>query len=273
MIKNNLAVLMAERGLKIADLYNATGISKTTLMAIANNTGKGIQYETIDKLCNFLNVTPDSFFDYVPYLLSFSDAISSQSGFNGVYNFLAYFKRGDQTLSANIRFHFQPLSIDFFNDANAFDFSESQNFFDMVLPSELKKGSNSGNFDNGFIGGNYENFFKYQNINRYDYDYLLSIDCHELNYFYDKFPLQFKRELINSVINECGKQLNELFRLPAAFLSDEENQTLDYVRNKNDGKYKILISLAIGSNEIERQSLKNQKAILLKKKETFSLKF
>ncbi len=28
MIKSNLAVLMAERGLKIADVYNDTGISK-----------------------------------------------------------------------------------------------------------------------------------------------------------------------------------------------------------------------------------------------------
>lgn len=33
-MKNKLAVLMAERGLKIADLYKDTGISKTTLMQI-----------------------------------------------------------------------------------------------------------------------------------------------------------------------------------------------------------------------------------------------
>ena len=73
MIKTNLAVLMAERGLKIADVYEATGISKTTLMAISENTGKGIQYETIDKLCNFFNVTPKDFFIYSPYMVSFSE--------------------------------------------------------------------------------------------------------------------------------------------------------------------------------------------------------
>lgn len=71
MIKTNLAVLMAERGLKISDVYEATGISKTTLMAISDNTGKGIQYETMDKLCGFFNVTPDSFFVYSPYNFSF----------------------------------------------------------------------------------------------------------------------------------------------------------------------------------------------------------
>lgn len=44
MIKSNLAVLMAERGLKIADVYNDTGISKTTLMALSENNGKSIQH-------------------------------------------------------------------------------------------------------------------------------------------------------------------------------------------------------------------------------------
>lgn len=71
MIKTNLAVLMAERGLKISDLYEATGISKTTLMAISENTGKGIQYDTIDKLCNFLNISPTDFFVYSPYIFKF----------------------------------------------------------------------------------------------------------------------------------------------------------------------------------------------------------
>lgn len=71
MLKTNLAILMAERGLKISDVYEATGISKTTLMAISENTGKGIQYETVDKLCNFLGVTPSDFFSYAPYIFKF----------------------------------------------------------------------------------------------------------------------------------------------------------------------------------------------------------
>lgn len=69
MIQSRLSVLMAERGLKIADLYEETGISKTTLMAIAENTGKGVQFDTVDKLCNFLGVTPCDFFDYSPYIV------------------------------------------------------------------------------------------------------------------------------------------------------------------------------------------------------------
>lgn len=68
MIKTNFAVLMAERGLKIADVYEDTGISKTTLMALAENTGKGVQFDTVDKLCNYLGIELKDFFVYIPYI-------------------------------------------------------------------------------------------------------------------------------------------------------------------------------------------------------------
>lgn len=68
MIKTNFSVLMAERGLKIADVYEDTGISKTTLMALAENTGKGVQFETVDKLCIYLGVELKDFFIFTPYI-------------------------------------------------------------------------------------------------------------------------------------------------------------------------------------------------------------
>ncbi|MGE2985438.1 helix-turn-helix domain-containing protein [Streptococcus pyogenes] len=68
MIKTNFAVLMAERGLKIADVYEDTGISKTTLMALSENTGKGVQFDTVDKLCNYLGIELKDFFVYSPYI-------------------------------------------------------------------------------------------------------------------------------------------------------------------------------------------------------------
>lgn len=66
MLRVNLNMLLAERNLTASRLSKDTGISKTTLTALVNNTGKGIQYETIDTICNYLNVTPNDFFDYVP---------------------------------------------------------------------------------------------------------------------------------------------------------------------------------------------------------------
>lgn len=66
MLRVNLNMLLAERNLTASRLSKETGISKTTLTSLVNNTGKGIQYDTIDTICNFLGVTPNEFFDYVP---------------------------------------------------------------------------------------------------------------------------------------------------------------------------------------------------------------
>ncbi|MGW7931519.1 helix-turn-helix domain-containing protein [Staphylococcus xylosus] len=95
MIQSKLSLLMAERGLKISDLYEETGISKTTLMALAENSGKGVQFDTIDKLCNYLGVTPCDFFDYAPYMVHLDDATSSAYG--GEFN--------DITITLNKQFY------------------------------------------------------------------------------------------------------------------------------------------------------------------------
>ena len=67
MIRCNLSLLLAERNLKITKVTNDTGISRTTLTSLANNHGQGIQFGTLNTLCNYLFVTPDQFFSYVPF--------------------------------------------------------------------------------------------------------------------------------------------------------------------------------------------------------------
>lgn len=67
MIRNNLATLLAERSLKITKVASETGISRNTITSTAQNDGKMIQLETINVLCQFLNVKPSEFFDYLPY--------------------------------------------------------------------------------------------------------------------------------------------------------------------------------------------------------------
>ena len=57
MVKSNLAVLMAERGLKMVDVIEQTGIAKATIQGLYHNTNKAIHYQTIDVLCNFFNVS------------------------------------------------------------------------------------------------------------------------------------------------------------------------------------------------------------------------
>ncbi|WP_068983870.1 helix-turn-helix domain-containing protein [Lysinibacillus xylanilyticus] len=66
MIKCNLAVLLAERNIKISELSKRTGISRTTLTALNQNQSKGIQFDTFDTLCNFLKIKPNDLFIQEP---------------------------------------------------------------------------------------------------------------------------------------------------------------------------------------------------------------
>ncbi len=61
-----LSVLMAERGLKISDVSKETGISRTTLTSLANNNCSGVQLDTMNTLCSFLNVQPSELFSFEP---------------------------------------------------------------------------------------------------------------------------------------------------------------------------------------------------------------
>ena len=56
MIISNLAVLLAEKKLKVADLVRSTGLNKSTLHKLYNDESVRIDFETIDKICIALDV-------------------------------------------------------------------------------------------------------------------------------------------------------------------------------------------------------------------------
>ena len=66
MIHCNLATLLAQRNLKISKVYQDTGISRTTLTALAYNHAQGIQFETLNTLCTYLKVSPTDLILHVP---------------------------------------------------------------------------------------------------------------------------------------------------------------------------------------------------------------
>ena len=70
MLIPNLAVLLAERRLTIARLSRETGLSRTTLTALAGRTARGIQFDTLNTLCQALKVTPGALFVYRPFDLA-----------------------------------------------------------------------------------------------------------------------------------------------------------------------------------------------------------
>lgn len=66
MITSNLPVLLAERRLRVADLVRMTGISKSTLHRIFNDETTRIEFDTLDKICDVLGVTPNDVLLYIP---------------------------------------------------------------------------------------------------------------------------------------------------------------------------------------------------------------
>lgn len=76
MLRNNLAKLMIDRGISATQLFNDTGIARSTISKISNNHTDKISLQTIDTICNYLEVAPDEFFDFWPY------DVKIQCGFN-----------------------------------------------------------------------------------------------------------------------------------------------------------------------------------------------
>ena len=79
MVKSNLAVLLAERGLKITKVSEDTRISRTTLTALYYNHCLGVQFDTVNTLCMYLGVTPGDLFVYVPFDFSISECTASRT--------------------------------------------------------------------------------------------------------------------------------------------------------------------------------------------------
>ena len=177
MIKTNLAVLMAERGLKISDIYEATGISKTTLMAISDNTGKGIQYETMDRLCNYLGVTPNEFFVYFPYSVTFTPSVKYDEFDNGFY-INCLLKKESWEGSEEIQFSINKTDLinellGYNKNLDKYDFSlyiecsSLKNLF-KKMPIQFKRSMEVEIIENIFNAINNTDISKFENINSYD---------------------------------------------------------------------------------------------------------
>jgi DNA-binding Xre family transcriptional regulator len=66
MILSNLSTILGKKKLKISDLVKSTSVTRPTLTALYYNAGKGINFDTLEVLCRYLQTTPGE-------LLSFYD--------------------------------------------------------------------------------------------------------------------------------------------------------------------------------------------------------
>jgi len=61
MIKCNITEILKEKRLSITKVSKDTGLSRTTLTSLANNTSQGIQFDTLNTLLQYLNVSIENF--------------------------------------------------------------------------------------------------------------------------------------------------------------------------------------------------------------------
>ena len=65
-MNNNLPKILGEKLLKISDLHEATGISKTTLTAIYYQRAVNVNLRTLQKICDYLQVSLSELIEYEP---------------------------------------------------------------------------------------------------------------------------------------------------------------------------------------------------------------
>lgn len=99
MLRCNLSNLLKVRNLNISMVSKDTGISRTTLTMLANNTGKGIQYDTMNTLCKYFSISPEQLFSFISIdidlttdffinLQKFSDYLKSPTVFSATIDIM-----------------------------------------------------------------------------------------------------------------------------------------------------------------------------------------
>lgn len=65
-MNNNFSTILGSRLLKISDVYEKTGISRTTLTSIYYRKAENIQLKTLIEICDFLDVSLSELIEYHP---------------------------------------------------------------------------------------------------------------------------------------------------------------------------------------------------------------
>ncbi len=89
MIINNLSAIMGRKRIKKAEVEKATKISRPTLTALYYGHNKGINLDTMNRLCAFLSVTPGDLFTYYAVDIDKIDVnIEDEENFSGKIKFV-----------------------------------------------------------------------------------------------------------------------------------------------------------------------------------------
>ena len=66
MIKNRLSAILGEQRMRVSELSKLTGISQNALNKIYHDKTKGIDFDTLNKICNVLECNTQEIFEFTP---------------------------------------------------------------------------------------------------------------------------------------------------------------------------------------------------------------
>lgn len=113
MLRNNLSSIMAAKKIIATKVAKDTGIARSTISKISNNSTEKIEYSTINTLCRYLGVTPSDFFHYVPIDFEFNFDLSQD------FSFIDYSTYDGSGYEITFEFNFL---IDCFINRNEYNF-------------------------------------------------------------------------------------------------------------------------------------------------------
>lgn len=65
-IKSKLAVILAEKEMKLSELEEKTGISLNNLSILKTGKAKAVRFSTLNEICRALNCQPGDLLQYIP---------------------------------------------------------------------------------------------------------------------------------------------------------------------------------------------------------------
>ena len=66
MLKNHLSKLMGEKRYSIVEVSRKTGLTTSTISNLYNDKVKRLDFDTLEKLCKFLNCNTQDLIEYIP---------------------------------------------------------------------------------------------------------------------------------------------------------------------------------------------------------------
>lgn len=66
MITNKLSEIAGRKRIKMSEMSRMTGIGYSTIQRLYNNQVSRIEFDVLNKLCNYLECSPNDIFEFTP---------------------------------------------------------------------------------------------------------------------------------------------------------------------------------------------------------------